>query len=125
MMIEPFYITDTNALYWFLSGDRKLSKVALTVFQAAQRGETQIGMSAITIAELYLVNRKWKGFHDFVKVYAMLKNSAEFLIVPFDRDSDVPEMHDRIIVGLARRLNAPLITSDGKITSSGLVQVVW
>jgi hypothetical protein len=62
-----------------------------------------------------------------------LKESAEFLVVPleandvldFDRDEMIPEMHDRIIVGLARRLNVPLITSDGIISASGMVRIVW
>jgi PIN domain nuclease of toxin-antitoxin system len=34
-------------------------------------------------------------------------------------------MHDRIIVGLAQHLNAPLLTADRVITASGLVPIVW
>jgi hypothetical protein len=30
----------------------------------------------------------------------------------FTADISIPEMHDRIIVGVARRLNVPLLTSD-------------
>ena len=133
MIIEPLYVTDINALYWYLSGNRKLSAAGLVVFQAAKRGETQIVVSAISIAELYLVNHKWQGIVSFELTYVQLNQSAEFLVVPleaddvldFDRDIAIPEMHDRIIVGLARRLNVPLITSDGIITASGIVRVVW
>jgi PIN domain nuclease of toxin-antitoxin system len=46
-------------------------------------------------------------------------------VLDFDRDVPVPEMHDRIIVGLARRLNAPLITSDSLITSANIARVIW
>ena len=133
MIIEPLYITDTHALYWFLTGNNKLSRTALAIFKAANRAETQIAVSAITIAEMYWVNRKWKELPDFNTTYHTLKSSSEFLIVPleaddvldFERDSLIPEMHDRIIVGLARRLNAPLLTSDSAVTKSGLVRIVW
>lgn len=133
MIIEPFYITDTNALYWYLTVDKRLSRDVSDVYSAAEDGQTQIVISAMSIAELYWVNRKWKGMLDFSQVYRDIKNRPEFMIVPleaddvldFDRDSSIPEMHDRIIVGLARRLNAPLLSSDSEITESGIVRVVW
>lgn len=101
MIIEPLYVTDTNALYWYLSGNRKLRAAGLAVFQPAKRGETQIVVSAISIAELYWVNQKWQGIADFELTYVQLKQSAEFLVVPleadnvldFDRDIAIPEMH--------------------------------
>lgn len=46
-------------------------------------------------------------------------------VLDFDRDHQVPEMHDRIIVGLSRRLGAPLIASDPKIVLAGLTSIVW
>jgi hypothetical protein len=49
----------------------------------------------------------------------------ENVVLDFDRDQAIPEMHDRIIVGLARTLRAPLITSDVVIRQSGIVQVEW
>ena len=46
-------------------------------------------------------------------------------VLSFTEDQDIPEMHDRIIAGLARRLAAPLIASDPKIVEAGLITVVW
>jgi hypothetical protein len=46
-------------------------------------------------------------------------------VLDFDQDQPIPEMHDRIIVGLARRLDAPLITADAIISSAGVVNVIW
>jgi len=34
-------------------------------------------------------------------------------------------MHDRIIAGISRRLNAPLIASDPKIVEAGVAEIVW
>jgi hypothetical protein len=46
-------------------------------------------------------------------------------ILDFDTCKSVIEMHDRMIVADARRLNATLITRDHEITASGLVQTIW
>jgi hypothetical protein len=34
-------------------------------------------------------------------------------------------MHDRIIVGTARRMNAKLLSRDSQITTSAIVTTVW
>ena len=47
--IEPLYVTDTNALYWYLTEDKKLSIAALKVFEAAEHGETQITLILGTV----------------------------------------------------------------------------
>jgi PIN domain nuclease of toxin-antitoxin system len=126
-------VTDTNALIWYLRNDPKLSKIAKEVFEAAERGETLIVIHAIVFAELYYANQKWNLFKNFAQLYTDIQQKSYFRIVPmkadevldFDLNNAVPEMHDRIIAGLARRLNAPLITSDALIMKAGIVQVVW
>jgi hypothetical protein len=40
-------------------------------------------------------------------------------------DTHALMMHDRMIVGLARRLNAPLLTADAQMTAARLAPVVW
>jgi hypothetical protein len=42
----------------------------------------------------------------------------------FDAGATIPEMHDRIIVGAARPMNATLLTRDKQITKSRLVTTV-
>jgi PIN domain nuclease of toxin-antitoxin system len=131
--IEPLYMVDTMALIWWLTQDRKLGMQAAQVFDAAERGETRLLISAVAIAELYYANKKFRLFHDFAALYQKLRTSpyirfttfdAEH-VLDFDVDTDVPEMHDRIITGLARRFGAPLLTSDPKIITSRLVTTVW
>jgi predicted nucleic acid-binding protein len=39
--------------------------------------------------------------------------------------SAIPEMHDRIIAGVAYRYGIPLLTKDRTIIDSGLIQTVW
>lgn len=131
--ISPAYVVDTNALIWYLLGDKKLSAHARSIFQAAERGETQLVISAIVIAELYYADKKHGLFADFDKEYAALKTKSYFLLVDFNpdavldfgKDSAVPEMHDRIIAGLARRLGVPLITVDPLITAAKVATIAW
>jgi PIN domain nuclease of toxin-antitoxin system len=130
---EPLYVVDTHALIWYLLGDKKLSKHVQVLFQAAERGETRLVLPAIVLAELYFANEKREWFPDFKSVYRDILSKGFFKFLPFDhqhvldfdRDAGVPEMHDRIITGVARRLGAPLITSDPLIQSTGTVKTEW
>ena len=46
-------------------------------------------------------------------------------VLDFQQTAAVPEMHDRIIAGVARRLRAPLIASDPLIIAANIVTIVW
>jgi len=130
---EPLYIVDTHALIWYLTRDKKLSSTALKIFQAAERGETRLGLSVIVLAELYYANAKNKWFDNYGAVYNDIVSKSFFKFFPldeshitdFDRDNAVPEMHDRIITGIARRLNVPLISADPLIIAAAIVKIVW
>jgi len=70
---------------------------------------------------------------DFERVCREIRSAAQFALLPFEADdalsfdqcAAVPEMHDRMIVVAARRMNAPVLTADPMIADSGLVRVVW
>lgn len=121
------------ALIWYLTGNKKLSKTVADIFIAAKQGETRLYVSAISWAEVYYANQKWGWFDDFSALYHELEAKPYFRFAPFhaddvldfEHDLPVPEMHDRIIIGLARRLSAPLITSDPLIIASELVPIIW
>ncbi len=67
------------------------------------------------------------------QTYDDLLDRTPFMFIPLDpdhirefsRDVAVPEMHDRIIAGVARRLNIPLITADPLIAAANVVRIVW
>ena len=67
--IEALYVTDTNALIWRLINDKKLGSRAAAKISAAERGETLIVISSITLAELYYANTKHSWFTDFEEVF--------------------------------------------------------
>ena len=131
--LEPLYVADTMALIWWLTKDRKLGTQAARVFHAAEQIETSVLVSAVAIAELYYADKMFQLFDDFAAVFHDLRTSLyiQFIafeaahVLDFDIDVDVPEMHDRIITGLARRFGAPLLTSDPKIAASKVVKTIW
>ena len=127
------YVSDTHALFWYLINSPLLGAGANTAFDEADNGQALIYVPAIVLAELYFLNEKKQQPLDFAAKYSQLETSAQFVLLPFfpatmldfDNCQGVEEMHDRMIVADARRLNAALITRDREITASGLVKTIW
>jgi PIN domain nuclease of toxin-antitoxin system len=127
------YVADTHALFWYLINSVSLGANARLAFDEADDDQALIYIPAIVMAELYYLNEKKGRPLDFQAKYARLVQSKQFVllafypshVLDFDACSAVTEMHDRIIVGVASRLNATLLTRDAEITSSGVVATVW
>ena len=127
------YVADTHALFWYLAAGPRLSANAKAAFDEGARGEALIHLPSIVIAELYYLNEKLGRPLDFAAGVESLRTSSQFVFVPlmaedaldFDSDAAVPEMHDRIIVGVTRRVGGSCITLDPKIAGSGLVTTLW
>jgi len=126
------YVADTHALFWYLTGSRRLGPDAKAAFEEAEIGAAIIYVPAIVLAELYYLNVKAGRPLSFKAEFEKLKDAGLFEFIPmeadhvleFDQDS-IPEMHDRLIVGATRRLNAACLTKDSEIVDSGLVTTVW
>ncbi len=127
------FVADTHTLIWYFTDSRKLGRNATKALADADNGEAIIHVPVIALAEMYYANVKTGYPINFAETYQQLDSSNQFVLTPFeaedvldfDRDLAVSEMHDRIIVGLARRLGCPLLTVDKNITASGAVEVVW
>jgi len=127
------YVADTHSLFWYLTNSSALGSNASKAFDEADKGAALIYLPAIVLAELYYLNEKQGRPIDFAVEFLRLSESSQFVLLPFtpedtlefDRDRAVSEMHDRMIVGVARRLAASLISRDQQITASNIVPVVW
>lgn len=128
------YVVDTNALFWYLLGNhRLLSRHAKSIFDEGKAGRVLLYMPAIVLAELYYANKQEGNLIDFRSTYEQLRNAGQFVLLPFDPDeapdfddnAAVPEMHDRMVMGASRRLDAPCLTVDPAIARGGLVTVIW
>lgn len=127
------YVADTHALLWYLLASPQLGANAKAAFDEGRNGSALVYIPAIVLAELYFLNIKYNRPIDFAAEYKKLKAGAQFVltafepedVLDFDADSAVKEMHDRMIVGVSRRLNAACLTKDVNITNSGLVKIIW
>ena len=110
------YVTDTHALYWYLRAAPQLSAKARAVFLASEQGQARIHIPSIVLAELYYLNVKYSRPLDFAREYQRLTAAGQFRFVDFriadilrfDALAAIPEMHDRIIAGVAYAMNVPL-----------------
>jgi PIN domain nuclease of toxin-antitoxin system len=127
------YVADTHALFWYLTNSPQLGAQASAAFDEADNDQAIIYLPSIVAAELYFLNKKLSGAINFNKEMAALFQAGQFVFVPFtasdsldfDADSAAGEMHDRIIAGVARRMNVTLLTRDVQIANSGVVATVW
>lgn len=127
------YVADTNSLFWYLTNSPRLSANVSAAYDEADDGSAIIYIPAIVLAELYYLNVKQGSPIDFAQTVDDLLNASQFILLPFnpldvlefDACSAVPEMHDRIIAAVAKRLNVPCLTSDVAIRQSGLITVIW
>jgi PIN domain nuclease of toxin-antitoxin system len=127
------YVADTHAFFWYLTAMPQLGANALNAFRAGEQGQARIYLPSIVLAELYYLNEKLKRPLDFAQEFARIKSGAQFSFVSFTAEdvmrfeapSAIPEMHDRMIAGVALQRNCPCLTRDSFIVNSGIVQTVW
>lgn len=127
------YVADTHALYWYLIGSSRLTPAALAAFKEAEQGQAIVIVSSVVMAELYYLLIKQGVGGQFPLLYQQVATSgfvrfADFKaddVLLFDQTAAVPEMHDRIIAGIAYRRGVPCLTRDPAISNSGLVTTIW
>ncbi|MBM3238130.1 type II toxin-antitoxin system VapC family toxin [Candidatus Poribacteria bacterium] len=127
------YVTDTHALYWYLSDDKRLGTKVRAIYQQALKNDILIFIPSIVLAELYWILNKQDKANIFPILFDVLDEASQFCFVDFqaehvllfDELSKIPEMHDRMIVVVAKILGIPCLTKDEKIINSNLVETIW
>ncbi|UZJ43105.1 type II toxin-antitoxin system VapC family toxin [Marinimicrobium sp. C6131] len=131
-------VLDTHVLVWWVNGDSQLSENARAAIEHEQKAENGlILISAISAWEVAMLIEKGRlalsmSVDDWLDVVAEIE-SVRF--VPLDvavgvQATRLPgDFHkdpaDRMIVSLARHLNAPLVTADEKIRAYKHVRSIW
>ncbi|MEW6239996.1 MAG: PIN domain-containing protein [Chloroflexota bacterium] len=126
-------MTDTHSLLWAFMSPRKLGQEARRVFDEVGNGDAELLIPVIVLAELIFTIENKPIRADLDKILDKLDASPNVEFVDFDLQSalklreltEIPEMHDRMIVASAITHQAALITRDETITETGLVEVIW
>jgi len=127
------YIVDTHAIVWFLEGDTRLSKAA---YNALSDINAQLVVPTMVLVEITFLYAKHRITISLAEVLTYITSAENCVIYPLDETvvDHIPtslDIHDAIIVATALIFrdvleeNTAVITKDGKIGTSGLVNVIW
>ncbi len=130
-------VLDTHALVWWVTGDEHLSQRAAKVIERETRTDGSVVVSAISVWEIALLVERGRialamELDDWLAAVESLEGVK---IVPVTARVAVQSIRlpgafhrdpaDRMIVALARELNAPVITADEKIQQYPHVKWIW
>jgi PIN domain nuclease of toxin-antitoxin system len=127
------YLVDTVAIVRHLGSHPALGREAARILHEADTGLHRIFLSAITLMEVLYLFEAGRIDLPLAELVATVSPARNYEIVPVDTEvilaaadiDDVPELHDRIIVGTARHLGVSILTGDQVIAASRHVQTLW
>jgi len=127
------YLADTVAIVRHLRAHPALGPQAAQILQDADNGRHHVYLSAITLMEVLYLSEAKRVDVRLDELIRHVSNSVNYEIVSVNADvvlaaagvDDVPELHDRIIVGTAKWLGVPIVTGDGIISESRHVKTIW
>lgn len=130
-------VLDTHTLLWWASGNTMLSATAQQRIEQELQGDGLVAISSISAWEVAMLTAQGRltltmAVDDWLETVARIEG-VRFIPVdnhltiastqlpdPFHKDPA-----DRLIVALARQLNAPLITADSKLQQYPHVHTLW
>jgi len=110
-----------------------MPKKVKTIYDEAQKGNVKILIPSIVLAELAYLSEKKRIDTNITEVKKLFNSCNTILELPLNLDiidaafkiNDVPELHNRLIAGSAKEINAPLLTNDPDINNSNFVKSIW
>lgn len=126
-------VTDTHALLWFLSGDKKLGKQAASYLKAVEAGNVRLVIPIVVMMEILVITEKKRVETSWAEILEKIFKFPDYVIYPIDTEvlfevkkmNQKLELHDRIIAATAKLLKAPLLTVDPEIINYTDVEIVW
>jgi len=127
------YLADTVAIVRHLCQHPALGPQAAQILRDADAGKHRIYISAITLMEILYLSEAKRVQLQLDEFVQLVSSSANYKIADVDSEvvlvasgiDDVPELHDRVIVGTAKWLDIPILTSDKVIGKSKHIRTVW
>ena len=127
------YVLDTHTIAWFVEDDARLSADARLILE---NPICELVIPTMALVEVQFLHSKRRIKAHRAAVYQQIANANNCTVYPLDEKvvSKIPtglDIHDAIITATALvyrdlfQQQAVLITKDGKITQSGLIQTLW
>ena len=129
-------VADSHALVWYCHDSPQLSQPARSALHDAITGDGVV-ISIVSLVELWYVTQTTHGVNaeELAVLRHQIDASPAMHLLPIDvpvadaftaisRDV-MRDPWDRFIVATAQVLNLALVTRDGLIRESGLVQTLW
>ncbi|GAK50347.1 hypothetical protein U14_01575 [Candidatus Moduliflexus flocculans] len=126
------YVIDTQAFVKFSNGQKVINDKIDMIMKEADAGKHLIILPSVVIFEIGYLHERKRIPLSLKAVREILKNSANYMEERLSLEiietsfeiQDIPELHDRLIAGIARYLRIPLITNDPVILASRFVECV-
>lgn len=127
------FVADTHALLWWFTDSPQLSSKASEIFTSCEKGEHVIFVPSIVIAEALSIFDKKRISFNFKQLLRKIHDSENFVLIALDYPilqkmidlTDIPELHDKIIVSTAKYLNLPIITKDKFLQNLPHIKTIW
>lgn len=129
-------VADSHALVWYLSGSRRLSRAARSALEDAEASKGLV-VSVASMIDLWYMSQSTGRVStaDLGELRRRLAGSDAVRLEPVslavaDASMTIPrtvlaDPWDRLILATAIALGVPLVTADGPIRKSGLVETIW
>jgi PIN domain nuclease of toxin-antitoxin system len=124
---------DTHALHWYLFRPKRLGAGAARFLRGVDSGRAVVFIPAIVMVELSLLREARRGTATVTDVEALIAAQPGFSVLPLDLAQarefallgSLEDPFDRLVVSAARAERVPLVSADGDIADSALVDVIW
>lgn len=112
---------------------RRMPQRIRDVFEKAENGEVIILIPTIVFAEIAYLSEKDKIETNLHEIKKYISNHPTISETPLMLSAveqafiidDIPELHDRLIAGSGKDMNASILTNDPEISNSVHVSSVW
>jgi len=127
-----YFVVDTHAFLWYLLNSPKLSSEARHCFDLIDNGKATMIIPAIVLLECIDILDKKKVILDFEDIALKITQASNCiiseinwgLILEINRVKGFSDIHDRVIVTVAKTFGAPLISRD-KMIKSLYGKTIW
>ena len=129
----PVYVTDTNALFWYLSDASRPQRGSRRRFSVGRCRASHILVPAIVLAEVLALTRTVGHAMPAASLIDNINQSTEFILSPLGPEQLIGmeavdsglRMHDRLIAAEALAHQAPVITGDPALWQTEAIDAIW